>query len=135
MAVTPLTRTPDGRLVPSEGNVGLHAREDDIVLRWQAEAAEREQPSDTYKNVIVEVDVGAEQRDLKLRYAAGSRFIFACFSDNPEWHRVPREIWQAMAGEALDKYCAMQGLSALDSAKQEVDNRFNFFVETRQVLK
>ena len=110
-------------------------RRDDIVTRQKAEIAQRVMPSDTYKTAVTPVKFGNGQRSVTLRYPVDGTFVFATWADNPDWHAEDRQIWQAVAGDALDRFCATRGVQSIHPPREETINRYNLFVETRERIQ
>ncbi len=94
----------------------------DVVLRWPRSAR------------IVEYrdDLGNIER--RERIWTGGKFIFAVFSDNPEWHKADRAEWEAGARNAIEKFAAMRNLTITTGPRQEDTNRFNQMAEVREPI-
>lgn len=85
---------------------------------------------------IVEVpdgndDLGNVRRE---RVWTGGRYIFAVYNENPEWHSVPRDEWEAGARNAIEKFAAIKGVTVILGPKQEDTNRYNIMAETREQI-
>ena len=94
----------------------------DVALRWPRSAR------------IVEHrdDLGNVER--RERIWTGGKFIFAVFSDNPEWHKADRAEWEAGARNAIEKFAAMRNLTITAGPRQEDTNRFNQMAEVREPI-
>jgi hypothetical protein len=94
-----------------------------VVLRWPRSAR------------IVEHrdDLGNVER--RERIWTGGKFVFAVYSDNPEWHKAARDEWEAAGRNAIEKFAAMKGLTITLGPKQEDTNRFNLMAETREPIR
>lgn len=111
----------------------LEAGPDDIVTRQRAEHRAKEYAKAVFKNEVVTIDFGPgkSKAEVMLRYEGGSTFVFACYQDNPDWHDRGREEWTAAAGDALEKFIAMNDAQIVAGPRSEITNRYNLFVETR----
>lgn len=58
-------------------------------------------------------------------------YMFAVFAQNPEFHELPVEIWDAAAKLALQRKVAIMGATLIDDIKKEPLRPFNWMVEYR----
>jgi hypothetical protein len=93
-----------------------------VALRWPRSAYIQE-TRDDLDNVV-----------HRERVWTGGRFVFAVYSDNPDWHKAARDEWEAGARNALEKFCAMRNLSIVQGPRPEDTNRYNVMVETREPI-
>jgi hypothetical protein len=71
----------------------------------------------------------------RRRVWSNGMFVFAVYGENPQWHKTSRDEWEAAAGNALEKFCAMRKVSIKAGPKQEMMNRYNIMVETNEPMK
>jgi hypothetical protein len=107
--------------------------ENDIVTRQRAEHAAMIYDKAVFVTRVVTVDFGPSKKQEKvtLRFEVGSGFAFAVYRENPTWQDRGREEWTAAAGDALEKFCAVNDLAILAGPRPEITNRYNLFVEVR----
>lgn len=132
--------------------------EDDQLARQKRMIRARKDERDVFKSETVQITVGPKKEKAEVvikwpssaqiiehlddlgnverreRIWTGGRFIFAVYSDNQAWHSVSRDEWEAAAGNALEKFAALKGVSIILGPKQEDLNRYNIMVETRENL-
>lgn len=110
-------------------------RENDEVTKQQAARKGVVDPTDSFEHETIEAEFGDKFRKLTLKFPVDGHFVFAVYADNPEWHKVSRDTWYAAAADALEKFCAMHGLTALYEPRQEITNRYNLQIETREIVR
>lgn len=109
--------------------------ENDIVRRQKEARADVVEPTDTFATETVTIEVGDGMRDVVIRYAIGSTYAFACYADNRPWQREQRALWQACAGDALERFCAIHNLTPAALPRQEDTNAYNMQIETRAPIR
>lgn len=97
-----------------------------VNLRWPRSARIVEVPDDG------DDDLGNVRRQ---RVWTGGRYIFAVYNENPDWHAVPRDEWEAGASNAIEKFAAIKGVTITLGPKQEDTNRYNIMAETREIIE
>ena len=126
-------------------NVGIPAGKDpmlDAVYRAQMAAKQRQDKSDEYKLVSVEIEAGTKNAQgrrprvkVNLKYALDGCFLFAVFRDNASFHDLDREEWEAAAKNALERYAAVNGLQIKSGPRPEDGNRYNFMIEATKPIE
>lgn len=104
-------------------STGPENTEQEVALRWPRSARIVE-TRDDLGNVV-----------HRERIWTGGKFVFAVYSDNPEWHKAARDEWEAAGRNAIEKFAAMKGLTITMGPKQEDTNRFNIMAEVREEIK
>lgn len=119
---------------------------DDVVYRQRMMRKEQVDPVEHFKTETLRVEYGEPHKDDKgrtvqpssqitLRYAYDSPFIFVTIKDNPDWASRPRDLWQAIASDAIEKFFAVKGLQSKMAPKPEDSNRYNLMAEAGAVIE
>lgn len=114
---------------------------EDIVDRQQRERADIVDPTDEYRTEKVDIDFGNAIVPIVLRrqvadeHGRGGNFLFVTLRDNPEWRRQPRDVWQAISADTLEKFCAVNDLQITDPPKPEMGNRYNFVCQVMRGMR
>jgi hypothetical protein len=136
MAIHVIT-TPDAAKSPT----------DDVVYRQKMARANQVDATEEFKTETVEVEYGDPKRDDKgrvvsqpmtkivLRYAYDSPFVFAVIRENPDWVNKARDLWQAVASDAIEKLFAVRGLQTKMAPKPEDTNRYNLMAEANAPIE
>ncbi len=96
----------------------------DIVVRYPR-SARIEEERDDLGNVV-----------NRKRVWTNGRFIFAVYNDNPDAHSLDREIWEAYARNAIEKFAAIHNnANIISGPRQEDTNRYNIMAETREAIQ
>ncbi len=77
-------------------------------------------------------DLGNVER--RERIWTPGRYVFAVYSDNPDWHKAARDEWEAGARNAIEKFAATRNLTIITGPRQEDTNRYNVMAETREPI-
>ncbi len=115
----------------------------DIVVRQQQDAARRRDPSDEYKTVEVEIESGPKDAKngrrarvgLMLKFPLDGTHVFAVYGDNPAFHSIDRDEWEAAARNAIEKFAGVRGLSITSGPKPENHNRYNMMAEVNKPIE
>ena len=105
--------------------------ENDYVTKSQREAEARIDPTDNYGRETVRTTVGPKDTavDVVVRFPIGHEFgragffVFACYDDNPDWHKRPEAEWLEIAKRALTKFAASAGVSSSSARYRRADTR------------
>lgn len=114
---------------------------DDVVYRQRMARRDVVDPSETFKTEDVMVEYGEPNKGVqpsttvKLRYAYDSPFVFATIKDNPSWANRARDLWQAVANDAIEKFFAVNGLRSKMAPKPEDTNRYNLMAEADRPIE
>jgi len=68
------------------------------------------------------------------RIWSNGRFIFAVFSDNPEAQTLDRDVWEAYARNAIEKFAAVHNANIIFGPRPEDTNRYNIMAECREAI-
>lgn len=113
--------------------------DNDVVYRNQVAVFRSidEKTPFNFVNVTIDFGLGGNRvkHPIKLRYAQGSRFLFAVFRDQSEdIQEASRDEWSTAGSDALEKYCALHDLSIKFGPRGEDTNRYNMMVETNETI-
>ena len=101
-------------------------------------------PKNTASEVVVKYPRSAQiiehKDDLdnvikRERVWTNGRFVFAVYTDNPNWHRAARDEWESAARNALEKFCALRGATIKMGPRAEDMNRYNIMVEVNNPIQ
>lgn len=110
--------------------------EDDVVFRQRAAARAKVDPKEAFKTEKVNIHFGPTKvkSEINLRWASGSRFIFAVFAENKGWQDQPGDVWKAASFDALQRFAAIHNYAITFGPRHEDTNNYNFMVEVRDPL-
>lgn len=113
----------------------------DAINRGQLASCTRTDPKDEFKTVAVTVDGvkdtsgKAVKVDVTLRYPLDGWYIFACYSDNEPLQKLDRDMWNSLAGNAIEKFAAVKNKLVKDGPRVELHNRYNWFAELNSAIE
>jgi hypothetical protein len=95
----------------------------DIVVRYPRSAQIIEHKDDL-DNVV-----------RRERIWTNGRFIFAVYNDNPAQHSMDRDVWEALARNAIEKFAAVHNANIIFGPRTEDTNRYNIMAECREAIQ
>ena len=96
------------------------------------EAKKARAPAETPASVVARptaVDTASPPVTIQMGPTPG--YMFAVFRDNPEYHQLPVELWDAAAKLALQRRIAILGADLIGDLHKEPLRPFNWMCEFR----